>query len=137
LLSFFVILPPLCSPLFPYTTLFRSLAFAAVFAGANAGVRQLVQRARFRPWYVQLNLVVGSLLISAVLFAMGPNGHVLYGAYLIAPVQAALYLERREAWGSLITNLAAFAVVTALAQVTGRGWPWSAFALEALVLVFA
>ena len=56
------------------------LAFAAVFAGANAGMQRLVQRARFRPWYVQLNLVVGSLLVSAVLLAMGPNGHVLYVA---------------------------------------------------------
>ena len=113
------------------------LGFAAVFTGANAGMRRLVQRTTFRPWYVQLNLIIGSLLISAVLLAMGPNGHVLYGAYLIAPLQAALYLERREAWGSLITNLAAFALVTALAQVAGRGWSWSTFALEALVLVFA
>ena len=95
------------------------LAFAASFAAANAGVRRLVQRGAFQPWYAQLNLVVGCLLISAVLYAMGPNGHVLYGAFLIAPLQAALYLERREAWGALIINLVAFTLVTALAQVTG------------------
>jgi len=113
------------------------LAFAATFAAANAGVRRLVQRRAFQPWYAQLNLVVGCLLISAVLYAMGPNGHVLYGAYLIAPLQAALYLERREAWGALIINLVAFTLVTALAQVAGHGWPWTLYMQEALVLVFA
>ncbi|PYO71190.1 MAG: hypothetical protein DMD64_15425 [Gemmatimonadetes bacterium] len=65
------------------------LVFAASFAGANAGVRRLVQGAEFKPWYPQLNLIVGCLLISAVLLAMGPNGHILYGAYVIAPLQAA------------------------------------------------
>ena len=113
------------------------LAFAASFAAANAGVRRLVQRRAFQPWYAQLNLVVGCLLISAVLYAMGPNGHVLYGAYLIAPLQAALYLERREAWGALIINLVAFTLVTALAQVAGHGWSWTLYMQEALVLVFA
>jgi len=113
------------------------LAFAASFAAANAGVRRLVQRRAFQPWYAQLNLVVGCLLISVVLYAMGPNGHVLYGAYLIAPLQAALYLERREAWGALIINLVAFTLVTALAQVAGHGWPWTLYMQEALVLVFA
>jgi len=113
------------------------LAFAASFAAANAGVRRLVERGTFEPWYAQLNLVVGCLLISAVLFAMGPNGHVLYGAYLVAPLQAALYLERREAWGALIINLAAFTLVTGLAQVAGHGWGWSFYIPESLVLVFA
>ena len=78
----------------------------------EAGETRVVQRGAFQPWYAQLNLVVGCLLISAVLYAMGPNGHVLYGAYLIAPLQAALYLERREAWGALIINLVAFTLVT-------------------------
>jgi methyl-accepting chemotaxis protein len=113
------------------------LAFAAAFAGANAGVRRLVQGSVFQPWYAQLNLIVGCLLISAMLFAMGANGHVLYAAYLIAPLQAALYLERREAWSALIINLAAFALVTALARVAGHGWPWPLYVQESLVLVFA
>ena len=99
--------------------------FAASFAAANAGVRRLVERSAFQPWFAQLNLVVGCLLISAVLFSIGPNGHVLYGAYLIAPLQAALYLERREAWGALIINLTAFTLVTVLAQVAGHGWSLS------------
>jgi methyl-accepting chemotaxis protein len=111
--------------------------FAASFAAANAGVRRLVERSAFQPWFAQLNLVVGCLLISAVLFSIGPNGHVLYGAYLIAPLQAALYLERREAWGALIINLTAFTLVTVLAQVAGHGWSWAFQIQESLVLVFA
>ncbi len=113
------------------------LAFAGSFAAANAGVRRLVERGAFEPWHAQLNLVVGCLLISAVVFAIGPNGHVLYGAYLVAPLQAALYLERREAWGALIINLAAFTLVTGLAQLAGHGWGWSLYIQEGLVLVFA
>src|SRR6266487_1506472 len=113
------------------------LVFALSFVAANAGVRRLVEREAFQPWYAQLNLVVGCLLISAVLFAMGPNGHVLYGAYLIAPLQAALYLERREAWGALIINLTAFTLVTVLSQVAGHGWGWPLYIQESLVLVFA
>ncbi len=113
------------------------LVFAVSFVAANAGVRRLVQREAFQPWYAQLNLAVGCLLISAVLFAMGPNGHVLYGAYLIAPLQAALYLERREAWGALIINLTAFTLVTVLSQVAGHGWSWPLYIQESLVLVFA
>ena len=112
------------------------VAFAASFVAANYGVRRLVQRTAFQPWYAHLNLVVGCLMISAVLFAMGPNGHVLYGAYLIAPLQAGVYLERREAWGALIINLAAFTLATALAQVAGHGWPWPIYVQESLVLVF-
>ena len=113
------------------------LVFAVSFVAANAGVRRLVQREAFQPWYAQLNLAVGCLLISAVVFAMGPNGHVLYGAYLIAPLQAALYLERREAWGALIINLTAFTLVTVLSQVAGHGWSWPLYIQESLVLVFA
>jgi methyl-accepting chemotaxis protein len=113
------------------------LAFTVIFAGANAGMRRLVQQPPFQSWYAHLNLVIGCLLISVVIFGMGTSGHVLYGAYVIAPLQAALYLERRQAWGALITNLIAFALVTVLAQLIGHGWTWSVFVQEALVLVFA
>lgn len=112
------------------------LGFAATFAGANFAVRRLAERPPFRPWYAQLNLVVGALLISAVLYAMGPTGHVLYGAYLIAPVQAALYLGRREAWGALTVNIVGFTLVTALRRAAGAGWAWPVVIQEALVLVF-
>jgi methyl-accepting chemotaxis protein len=107
-------------------------AFAASFAVANYGVRRLAQRTAFQPWYAQLNLVVGCLLISAALYAIGPTGHVLYGAYLIAPLQAALYLGRRESWGALGINLAGFGLIAAL-----RGWAWSLYLQESLVLLFA
>ncbi|MGH7531539.1 MAG: methyl-accepting chemotaxis protein, partial [Gemmatimonadales bacterium] len=67
----------------------------------------------------------------------GPTGHVLYGAYLIAPVQAALYLGRREAWGALGINVAGFGLVTAVRRLAGTGWSWSLYAQESLVLLFA
>jgi methyl-accepting chemotaxis protein len=108
------------------------LAFAAASAAANYGVRRLAQRTAFQPWYAQLNLLVGCLMISAALFAVGPTGHVLYGAYLISPLQAALYLGRREAWGALGINLAGFGLIAAL-----RGWSWPIYMQESLVLVFA
>src|SRR5204863_686551 len=38
------------------------LVFAAAFAAANAGLRRLVRRGAFEPWYAQLNLLVGCLL---------------------------------------------------------------------------
>ncbi|HEV8303719.1 MAG TPA: methyl-accepting chemotaxis protein [Gemmatimonadales bacterium] len=110
-------------------------AFAAAFAVANYSVRRLAERTAFQPWYAQLNLVVGCLLISAVLYAIGPTGHVLYGAYLIAPLQAALYLGKREAWGALGINVAGFAIVTALGR--GGGWTWSVALQETLVLLLA
>ncbi len=115
------------------------VAFAASFAAANYGVRRLALRTAFQPWYAQLNLVVGCLMISAVLYAIGPTGHVLYGAYLIAPLQAALYLGRREAWGALGINLAGFALITALHGLSGAGGAWSCsiFLQESLVLLFA
>ncbi len=107
-------------------------AFAVAFAAANYGVRRLAERPAFQPWYAQLNLVVGCLMISAALYAIGPTGHVLYGAYLIAPLQAALYLGRRESWGALGINVAGFGLVAAL-----RGWSWSLYLQESLVLLFA
>jgi methyl-accepting chemotaxis protein len=107
-------------------------AFAAAFAAANYGVRRLALRTTFQPWYAQLNLVVGCLTISAALYAIGPTGHVLYAAYLIAPLQAALYLGRREAWGALGINIAGFGLITAL-----RAWSWSLYLQESLVLLFA
>jgi methyl-accepting chemotaxis protein len=107
-------------------------AFAVAFAAANYGVRRLALRTAFQPWYAQLNLVVGCLTISAALYAIGPTGHVLYGAYLIAPLQAALYLGRREAWGALGINVAGFGLIAAL-----RGWSWSLYLQESLVLLFA
>jgi methyl-accepting chemotaxis protein len=110
-------------------------AFAAAFAAANYGVRRLVQRTPFQPWYAQLNVAVGCLLISAVLYAIGPKGHLLYAAYVIAPLQAAFYLGKGEAWAALGINLLGFALVSLLRN--GAEWTWPVVVQEALVLLFA
>jgi methyl-accepting chemotaxis protein len=111
-------------------------AFAVVFLALNVAVVRMVRAAALQPWLAQLNLVIGSGMISSVLYGMGDGGHLLYGAYLIAPVQAALYLGRRDAWGAMVVNLTAFGLVTALAGAPPGGWGWSLFIQEALVLVF-
>src|SRR5207244_9514873 len=99
---------------------------------------RLARDAAFRPWYEHLNIAVGAALISVVLAALGPTGHALYVAYMIAPLQAALYLGRTEAWQALILNLTGFALVTAIRAGPGTGgWSWRLFAQESLVLAFA
>src|SRR5436190_77576 len=116
-----------------------SWGFLAVFAGASAavnyGMYRLVHDTPFRTWYVYLNIVVGSAMISAVLYGLGPGGHLVYAAYLIAPLQAAVYLGRREVWQALGINGAGFAVVTTLRVLDGLG-TWDVFLQETLVLVF-
>src|SRR5438270_12824037 len=88
------------------------------------------------PWYTHATLAGGAAMISAILYAMGPTGHLLYVAYLIAPLQAALYLGRTEAWQALVLNLAGFALVTAVRTSQGApGWSWGASLEEALVLL--
>src|ERR1051325_3661366 len=77
-------------------------------------------------------------MISAIVYAVGPTGHLLYVAYLIAPLQAALYLGRNEAWQALVVNLAAFALVTGIRTSQGApGWSWSALLEESLVLMLS
>ena len=110
--------------------------FAAAFAAVNYVMSRLARGATFQGWFAHLNVAIGAALISTVLAAIGPTGHVLYGAYLIAPLQAAVHLGRRDAWGALMINITAFALVTALRTLSGD-WTWSLFAQEALVLVFA
>lgn len=112
------------------------LLFFAAFFGANYGMARLARAPAFRPWYAHVNVALGSATISAFLFGLGPTGHVLYAAYLIAPLQTALHLGRREAYGALAINVAGFALATALR--TGQGaWSWGVFVQETLVLVFA
>src|SRR5438046_2468670 len=75
-------------------------------------------------------------MISAILYAVGPTGHLLYVVYLIAPLQAALYLGQTEAWQRRLVNLTGFGLATAVRVSQGTpGWAWSAFAGETLVLV--
>src|SRR5205809_8147963 len=87
----------------------------------------------FRSWYVHLNFAIGTALISAVLYALGPTGHVVYAAYLITPLQAALYLGPTEAWQALALNLTGFGLVSAIRAAAGEGGG-SLFFQEALGL---
>ncbi|HKW41852.1 MAG TPA: methyl-accepting chemotaxis protein [Gemmatimonadales bacterium] len=114
-------------------------AFSIAFAAINyAMLRTAEQQREFRGWYAYANNAVGAAMISAILYAVGPTGHLLYVAYLIAPLQAALYLGRTEAWQALIVNLTGFGVATGFQVSQGaRGWGWSLFAEESLALLFA
>ncbi|HEX9611969.1 MAG TPA: methyl-accepting chemotaxis protein, partial [Gemmatimonadales bacterium] len=116
-------------------SLFFVAGFAVVFAGLNYAMHRVARDRPFQPWYAFVNLAIGTLLISAVIYAVGPTGHVLYAAYLIAPLQAALYLGARDAWSAMTINLAGFVLVTALRGA--GGWGWGVLLQEALVLVVA
>src|SRR6058998_1231014 len=109
--------------------------FAAAFAAANYGMHRLARDPAFKVWYAHLNVALGAALITAVAYAVGETGHLLYAAYLIAPLQAAYYLGREEAWQALVLNLAGFALLTAVRQ-GGGGWTWTLYLEESLVLVF-
>jgi methyl-accepting chemotaxis protein len=114
------------------------VGFTVAFAAVNYAMVRLARAPAFRPWYAHLNVAVGAAMISAILYAVGPTGHLLYAAYLIAPLQAALYLGANDAWQALVLNLAGFALVTALRTSQGElGWAWSVFFEETLVLLFA
>jgi len=110
-------------------------AFAVVSIGVNFAMMRMVLITEFRSWYPLLTLPIGAAMISAVLYGLGPTGHLLYAAYLIAPLQVAFYLGRRLGWAALAMNLAGFAIVTLLRGADG-GWTWSVYLQEALVLVF-
>src|SRR2546425_8938133 len=85
--------------------------FAAAFTAANYGMHRLARDAPFRVWYAYLNVALGTALITAVAYAVGGAGHLLYAAYLLAPLQAAYYLGREGAGQALVLNLARFAPV--------------------------
>ena len=112
------------------------LGFAAVFAAANFAMYRITRDTSFRPGYAHLNIAIGSGVISTVLYALGPTGHVLYAAYLIAPLEAAWCLGRTEAWQALALNLTGFGLATALRAAAGD-WSWSVFFQESLGLAFA
>src|SRR5207247_6158484 len=101
-----------------------SSGFLAVFAGASAavnyGMYRLVHDTPFRTWYVYLNIVVGSAMISAVLYGLGPGGRLADVAYLIAPLQAAVSLVRREGWQALGVDGAGLGVRAPLRRLAGR-----------------
>ena len=113
-------------------------AFIVAFAAINYGMSRMARERAFQAWFAYLNIAIGAAMISTVVFALGPTGHLLYAAYLIAPLQAALYLGQTETWQALLLNITGFGLVTAIKVSQGSpGWAWSAFAQETLVLVFA
>jgi len=108
-----------------------------VFAGLSYAMLRVARGGEFRAWHAHADMAVGAAMISAILYAVGPTGHLLYVVYLIAPLQAALYLGQSEAWQALLVNLTGFGLVTALRVSQGApGWAWGAFAQETLVLAF-
>src|SRR5207249_3717463 len=111
------------------------LGFAGVFAAASYAMLRMARGGEFRGWHPLADMAVSAAMISAVLYAAGPTGHLLYVVYLIAPLQAALYLGQTEAWQALLVNLTGFGLATAVRVSQGTpGWAWSAFAGETLVL---
>ena len=116
------------------------LGFAVVFAAVNYAMARVARSDELPPWYLHATMAVGAATISAIVYAVGPTGHLLYVAYLIAPLQAALYLGRTEAWQALVINLAGFALVTGIRTSQGApdsDWSWPAFLEESLVLLVA
>src|SRR6266567_2522246 len=112
------------------------LGFAGVFAAVSYAMLRMARGGEFRGWHPLADMAVSAAMISAVLYAVGPTGHLLYVVYLIAPLQAALYLGQTEAWQALLVNLTGFGLATAVRVSQGTpGWAWSAFAGETLVLV--
>ncbi|HEU5262983.1 MAG TPA: methyl-accepting chemotaxis protein [Gemmatimonadales bacterium] len=112
------------------------LGFATAFTAMNYLMLRLARDTPFRSWYVHLNIGIGSAMISCIMYALGPTGHLLYAAYLITPLQAALYHGRTEAWEALLANVSGFGLVTAIRAWSGE-WGWSTFVGESLVLVLA
>src|SRR5439155_1471765 len=111
------------------------LGFAGVFAAVSYAMLRMARGGEFRGWHPLADMAVSAAMISAVLYAVGPTGHLLYVVYLIAPLQAALYLGQTEAWQALLVNLTGFGLATAVRVSQGTpGWAWSAFAGETLVL---
>src|SRR6266571_1057413 len=111
------------------------LGFAGVFAAISYAMLRMARGGEFRGWHPLADMTVSAAMISAILYAVGPTGHLLYVVYLIAPLQAALYLGQTEAWQALLVNLTGFGLATAVRVSQGTpGWAWSAFAGETLVL---
>jgi methyl-accepting chemotaxis protein len=109
--------------------------FAAAFAALNYTMFRLARDTVFQTWYAPANITIGATLITTALYTVGPTGHVLYVAYLIAPLQAALHLGRREAWSAAAINATGFALVTGL-RVAEGAWTWGTFIQETFVLLF-
>jgi methyl-accepting chemotaxis protein len=108
-------------------------AFALCFTGINLAMWRLARDRPLQPWHATLDMVVGTAMLSAALYGLGPSGHLAYAVYLIAPLQIAFSLGPQEAWRALVLNLVGFALLTGL-RAGGGDWTWPAFLQEALVL---
>src|SRR5207248_6643872 len=116
------------------------LGFTVVFVAVNYAMALVARSHALPQWYLHASVAVGAAITSAIVYAVGPTGHLLYVAYLIVPLQAALYLGRTEAWQALVINLAGFALVTGIRTSQGApdsDWSWPAFLEESLVLLVA
>ena len=114
------------------------LGFTVVFVAVNYAMALVARSHALPQWYLHASVAVGAAITSAIVYAVGPTGHLLYVAYLIVPLQAALSLGRTEAWQALVINLAGFALVTGIRTSQGApdsDWSWTAFLEESLVLV--
>ena len=67
-------------------------AFAVCFAGMNLALQRLARDRPLQAWHATLDMGVGSAMISAVLYALGPGGHLAYAVYLIGPLLTAFSL---------------------------------------------
>src|SRR5205809_4640010 len=112
------------------------VGFAVLFAAVNIAMYRITRDTPFRPGYAHANIAIGSGVISTVLYALGPTGHVLCAVYLIAPLEAAWYLGPTEAWQALALNLTGFGLATALRAAVGDR-SWRALLQESLGLAFA
>jgi methyl-accepting chemotaxis protein len=108
-------------------------AFAVCFAAINYAMRRMARDRQLEPWHATFDMGIGTAMISALLYALGPSGHLAYAVYLIAPLQTAFSLGLQEAWQALALNLVGFGLVTA-GRVGGGDWTWTVFVPEALVL---
>jgi methyl-accepting chemotaxis protein len=108
-------------------------AFALCTYALNLSLSRLAQSRPVQAWHATLDMGIGSAMISAALYALGPGGHLAYAIYLVGPLQTAFTLGQHEAWYALVLNLVGFGVVTAL-RVGGSDWTWVTFAQETLIL---
>src|SRR2546421_11577486 len=65
------------------------LGFTVVFAAVNYAMARIARSDELPPWYLHATMAVGAATISAIVYADGPTGHLLYVAYLRDPHQAA------------------------------------------------
>ena len=113
------------------------IGFAVASVAANYAMTRLVRETAFRPGYVVLTLALGAAMISAVVYGLDRTGYLLYAAYLIAPLQAALQMGRRAGWIALAINLAGFTIAAAVrASEPQPPWGWNVYLQAGLVLLF-